>query len=480
MGKPIVIVGAGLGGLALALRLAHRGENVLVLEKTDQVGGRNREVRVGECVFDGGPTLLMMLPPFRKLFADVGEDLDKALSLEKLDPTYRVFFSGGKRVEATTDQALMASRVRELCGEADEAAYRKLMPELKKLYDESVPAFVERNYDSPLELASPSGVGIVLRNSMLANYGRRIQRKFKTEKARMMFSFQTMYLGLSPFDAPWVYATLAYMEYGEGIWYPKGGIVEIARAIARHAEARGANIRLESAVCRASEDEVELESGEKIAAKAVVLNADLPYAEGLIGTPKPRRRSSCSALMTYLDYEGEIPELLHHNVFFGADFAGNLDEIFRKLEPPSDPAFYAAISARSDPEKAPKGHENLYLLIPCANLDRPWSKAEGDQIREKVYARLEAETSFKRDRIRGMKEFTPEDWQSTLNLDRGAAFGISHDFFQSAAFRPNNRVRKGLYFVGASTVPGNGMPMVLISADLAERRLQADSLLGVE
>jgi phytoene desaturase len=479
--RTFVVVGAGMGGLATALRLAHRGERVIVLEKTDQIGGRNREVVVGGSTFDGGPTLMMMLDPFRRLFEDVGERLEDHLSITRCDPSYRVFYADGTRLEATSDIERMSATIEALSGSRDAAGYRRMLGDLRSLYDAAIPTFVRKNFRTPLDFFGPRQLGLVAKHRMLSNLASQVARYVQDERLRMLFSFQTMYLGLSPYRAPWVYGVLTYMEYGEGIWYPRGGIVEIARAVARLAEQRGAEIRLSSPVARIEGNAVELDSGERIEADVVICNADLPYAEQalLAKAPRKARRYSCSAYMMYIDYDGELLELRHHNVFFGPDFAGNLAQIFERLEMPDEPAFYTAVSGRSDPDKASKGHENLYLLVPCPNLRRPWSTSDACHLQQRVFERLQREVGFDSGRIAEMTTYTPEDWASDLNLDLGAAFGLSHDFWQSAYFRPSNKCKTNphVYYVGASTAPGNGLPMVLISAELAEDRLLRDGLL---
>lgn len=474
--RTIVVVGAGLGGLATAARLAHRGHHVIVLEKTDTIGGRNRPVEVGEARFDGGPTLMMMLEPFDRLFADLGERLEDHLSIQLCDPSYRVFFRDGTQIDGTPNVAQMVRQIERIAGRADAENYAVMLGDLAALYRDAIPNFVRRNWDSPVQAMRPGHLNTVVRRRMLGNLYTGISRYVQDERLRMLFSFQTMYLGLSPFDAPWVYAVLTYMEYGEGIWYPKGGLAEIGNAVARLAQARGAEIRVSSPVCRVEGSAVVLESGERIRADHVVMNADLPYAEkALLGQPdRPKRRYSCSAYLLYANYAGSLEGLEHHNVFFGGDFKDNLDAIFHRRERPSDPAFYACVSSKTDPSMAPEGHSNLFVLVPCANLDRPWSEEDATGLREAAYGRLREEADFDPSRIVAEKRFTPLDWAGELNLDRGAAFGLSHDFFQSAFFRPNNRLRRQpVTYVGASTMPGNGLPMVLISAELAEQRVQA-------
>ena len=451
-----------------------------VFEKTDQVGGRNRSVSFEGFEFDGGPTLVMMLEPFRKLFVDVGENLNDHLKLNLCEPGYRVFYSDGTRIEATIDAPEMARRIKEFSAR-DAAAYPRFLSDVRALYDESVPLFVSRNYRWLGDFIGPKQLRVAMRHRMLGNLAARVDRYFEDPRIRALFSFQSMYLGLSPFEAPWVYATLAHMEFGEGIWYPSGGVPEISRCIARLAAERGAAVRLATTVSSIDRTGITLETGQFVPADVVVCNADLPYAEAkLLNRPTRRKRHhSCSAFMVYAGYRGSIPELTHHNIFFGKDFKGNLDSIFRDKAIPKDPAFYASISARSDSGKAPDGCENLYILVPCPNLDHPWSEADGIELQGRVYDRLESETSFDRANIACAQTYSPAEWARGLNLHRGAAFGLSHHLTQSAYFRPSNRSKANpsVYFVGASTVPGNGMPMVLISADLACQRMRADGMI---
>ena len=482
--RTFIVVGAGLGGLATALRLAHRGHKVTLLEKTEVVGGRNRTVQVNDCTFDAGPTLLMMLDPFFKLFADVGEKFEDHLQISLCDPNYRTFFADGSRINCTSNVAQMIRQIERLSGPKDAAAYPQMLGKLAELYHASMPKFVRRNYDSPLDLARIDSAKIALKHGMLGNLAKGMEGFFDDPRLQMLFCLQTMYLGLSPYDAPWVYAVLVYMEYGEGIWYPKGGMVEICRTVAELAQKRGVNIRLNSPVASIEGKSVRLESGETLNADAVICNADLPYADKMLlerpVEPKGRMlRYSCSAYTFYIDYEGDLPDVLHHNIVLGSDFHSNLDQIFNQHVLPDDPAFYMAASSKTDPTKAPKGHLNLQVLVPCPNLDHAWVQEDGVDLEAKVFSRLKREVGFDTDNVRGIERITPLEWKSMLNLDKGATFGLSHDFMQSVCFRPSNKSKTtpGLYYVGASTVPGNGLPMVLISAELVEARLESDGLL---
>lgn len=478
--KSFIIVGAGFGGLATAARLAHRGHQVTLLEKNGYVGGRNRRHQVGQCHFDLGPTLLMMLDPFRKLFFDLGERMEDRIPVTLCDPSYRVFWRDGSRLDATTNVAAMTDRIRSLAGESDAAQYPAFLKELKALYEESIPHFVRKNYISPLDFAKPAQLKRVVKHKMLSNLAKQVEKRFKDPRLRMLFSFQTMYLGLSPYDAPFVYATLAYMEYGEGIFYPEGGLGGMSETLADLAKERGAEIRLNSPVSRVEENSVTLESGETLTADAVIVNADMPYAQRELEMKPSNRqlRSSCSAHMIYMDYDGELPGLEHHNVFFGARFKDNLDSLFHDLKMPSDPAFYVCTASKTDKTTAPAGRTSLFILVPVPNLDLKVRSDELARMEKEVFDRLSEDAGFDPARVRAIDRRGPQEWKDELNLDRGAAFGISADLFQSAFMRPQNKSSEaGAYYVGASTVPGNGLPMVLISAELVEQRLELEGVI---
>ena len=480
--RSFIVVGGGLGGLATGLRLAHRGHRVTLFEKNSAIGGRNTSLTVNDCIFDIGPTLLMMLDPFYKLFRDVGERFEDHLDISLCDPNYRVFYSDGNQIDSTTNMAKMVRSIERLSGPVDAASYPKMIGKVGEMYHESLPSFVRKNYDSPLDLVRLSAGKMALKHGMLGNLAAGMKKYYADPRLQMLFSFQTMYLGLSPHDAPWVYAVLVYMEYGEGIWYPKGGLTEISRKVGMLAQQRGVDIRLNAPVAAIDGKSVRLKSGDVFTADAVICNADLPYAERDLAPtkqpPKPHRYS-CSAYNVYMDYEGELPDLLHHDIMLGSNFDENLDQIFNRREIPTDPAFYVAASCKTEPSMAPPGHSNLQILVPCPNLDHPWTEGDAINLETKAFARLTKEVGFDPGKIRGFKRITPTDWKRDLNLDRGATFGLSHDFMQTACFRPSNKSKAnpGLYYVGAGTVPGNGLPMVLISAELAEQRLEKDGLL---
>jgi phytoene desaturase len=300
-----------------------------------------------------------------------------------------------------------------------------------------------------------------------------------------------MYLGISPLDAPAIYALLPYTELVEGIWYPQGGIYRLIEAMRRIAEEIGVEIRTSTEVTGLrfignQVTGVRLAGGETIDADIVVANADLPgaYHRFVPEHLRPdfpdsrlrRLRFTASAYMLYLGVDRVYDHLQHHNVFFSGDFRANFDAIFRTLLLPADPSLYIAAPSRTDPSVAPPGHDALMVLVPVPHLARDgvdWDLEE-PALRERLYDQLErlGLTDLRR-HIRVERHVTPVDWRDTYGLTAGAAFGLAHDFMQVGYLRPGNRAKKvpNLYFVGASTVPGTGVPMVIIGSRLVTERI---------
>lgn len=467
----VIIVGAGIGGLATATRLAHAGWQVEVFEARNQVGGRIGELRHEGYRFDTGPTLLMMLDPLQRLFCDLHRSLDDYLDLVLIDPSYRVFFGDGTVFDSSPSIARMVEAIRTRIDPTEVPGYLRLMSELAQMYHAVLPAFVRNPYRTVWDLLSPGRIRLLFRYRLLAPLWKRIQHYVHDPRLRMLFSFQTMYLGLSPMESLWVYGILTYMESGEGVWYPRGGMHRLPQALAQVVLEEGGVIHLCQRVNQVIIEDgravgVRLDSGEVVRADLVVVNTDVPtlYRTLVPETAQARRvyRNSCSALMFYVGYSAPLPHLLHHNVHFSADFERNLDELFRQKRVPTDPSFYTCLSNRTDPEDAPPGCENLYVLVPVPNLSGEDVELHKERVFEHITCRLALDPA----QIRFIRTCTPRDWQA-MGLWEGAAFGISHHFFQSTYFRPGFRTPfERLYQIGASTRPGNGIPMVLIASEL--------------
>lgn len=486
----VVIVGAGIGGLSAAARLAHQGFNVEVFERAEQPGGRAGKLEAKGFTFDLGPTLLLMPEVLKETFAAVGRKLEDYLELSRCDPNYQVHFRGGSSLTFTTDLVKMGEELERFEPGSFEQ-YLAFLSMGRKQYQTSLDRFVGRNFDSALSFFSPSNLSHVLGIRAHKKMYAEVSRYFDDERLRAALTFQTMYLGISPFDSPAVYGLLPFTELAMGIWFPKGGMNAIPRALERVGRELGARYHYRAPVRRIIVDPssqrtrgVELEDGTRIDADLVVCNADLPWAYQHLLDPEVTRlpraaklRYTSSAYMMYLGVRRRYDGLHHHNVMLGQGYRQSFSDIFDDFKVPDDPSFYVNAPAHTDPALAPPGKDSLYVLVPVPHqhpsLD--WA-VEGPKVRAKVFARLgelgfpnlEADLELER-------TITPDDWAGQLNLEHGAAFGLSHHFFQVGPFRPANvdpKV-KNLFFVGASTQPGTGVPMVMLSARLVTERVMA-------
>jgi phytoene desaturase len=484
------VIGAGVGGLAAAIRLRSMGFDVEVFEKNPWIGGRMGQLRGSGFTFDTGPTLLLMTDVYRELFKFAARDLDDYVELVPLSPNYRVHFGDG-------DTMVISPSLPELIPEL-ERIEPGVTPRFYRFLEESClkyrigrKEFVERDFESTGDFFGARNLRLLLKTRAVNNYYRSVSKFFRTDKLRQAFSFQTMYLGLSPFEAPAVYALLPYTELAEdGLWFPRGGMYRLVEGLGRLAGELGVRIHLRSTVekivvtkDRATGVRVD---GEEIGADAVLANADLPYVyrnllpesalKDFRGRSLGRLQYTASAFMLYLGLGCDYDHLLHHNVYLSKDYRENFEAIFRHGRLPTDPSFYTNVASRTDPGAAPEGMAALYVLVPVPHLGPgvDWQR-EGGPFKERVYGLLEEKAGMGdiRERVVFEKVRTPEDWKRDYNLEVGAAFGIGHGISQVGFFRPPlaSRSIDGLYFVGASTRPGTGVPLVTIGARLAAERI---------
>ena len=489
--KSILVIGAGIGGLAIAGRLARQGHQVTVVEKNAAPGGRTfRLARDGYC-FDSGPTLFLMPEVFAETFTALGQRMQDHLDLARIDPTYRVHFHDGSSLDLTSDLQGMREQLDALePGSFD--AYLRFMSEGYRCYNASLKHFVGRNFTSVFQYFSPANLPLMFELKALRKHYENVSTYFKDQRLRAAFSFQNMYLGVSPYDALATYALLQYTEMGEGVWYPRGGMYTAIESLASIAAGLGVKFLYKSSVSRIDVDGaratgVTLVSGEKLQADIVIANADLPYVyDKLLPDGVPARlagmKYTSSALMFYWGVKGERSKaLLHHNVFLTDNqYKQSFDRIFRDLTLPDEPSVYIAAPSRTDPQVAPADGDSIMALVPVGYIDerspQDWPALQ-NRAREAVYKRLGAlGITDVRERTLFEETLAPEDYRNDLNLVKGAAFGLSHNFMQVGYLRPANRhARYGnLYFVGASTHPGTGLPMVLLSAKLVQQRIQTE------
>lgn len=492
MKQTALVIGAGIGGIATAARLAKNGYDVTVLEKNDTAGGRcNQFVKDGHR-FDIGPTLFLMPEVWEETFASLGEKMGDHLELRRIDPTYKVYFDDGLQLELTSDIGKMQTQL-EAVEKTAFSGFLNYIAEGNKHYKVSLEKFVGRNFLNIFEYFSLKNLPLIFQLKALGKHYKNTSRFFKDERLKAAFTFQNMYLGLSPYDAPATYSLLQYTELAEGVWYPMGGMYAGIEALVKIAEKLGVKFVYNAPVKKINVgkwkvESVETTDGRRLTADIFVGNADLPYIykELLPESNEAKKLEdklyTCSTIMFYWGVDKQYPQLGHHNVFLGGDYKASFDDIFEKHGLPQSPSFYVHAPARTDEASAPKGQDTLYVLVPVGHLDAK-SKQDWQAIikraRETVFARLAKEFNMTdlKEHIKFEEVYQPETWKNRFNLEKGAAFGLSHNFWQVGYLRPQNRHKqyKNMYFAGASTHPGTGLPIVLLSARLTTERILKES-----
>lgn len=487
--KPtVIVIGAGIGGIVTAGRLARRGYSVTVFEKNEQPGGRtNQIVREGHR-FDIGPTLFLMPEVWEEAYADLGEAMRAHLDLKRIDPTYKVHFNDGLQIQLTSDLGEMQAQLEKVEKTAF-TGFLSYLAEGSRHYKISLEKFVGRNFYNIFEYFSPDNLPLIFRLKALQKHYANIGRYFQDERLKAAFTFQNMYLGLSPYDAPATYSLLQYTELAEGVWYPRGGMYRVIETLVAIAEKLGVKFVYRSPVkeLRVEKSKVKsalMDDGREFFADIFVGNADLPYIYKELLPDKAaaekldKKLYTCSTIMFYWGVDKIYPQIAHHNVFLGGNYKASFDRIFKAHTLPEEPSFYIHAPARTDPTAAPQGQDTLYVLVPVGHLDesrdQDWN-AMIAQAREAVMHRLSSEMGITdlEQHIKFEIIYQPETWKERFNLEKGAAFGLSHNFWQVGYLRPQNRHGryKNLYFTGASTHPGTGLPIVLLSAKLTSERI---------
>ncbi|MEV5446531.1 phytoene desaturase family protein, partial [Streptomyces sp. NPDC052644] len=480
----VVVVGAGLSGLACALHLLGAGREVTVVERDAGPGGRAGRVRMGGYEVDTGPTVLTMPHLADEAFAAVGDSLERHVSLTALHPAYRASFADGTSLDVHTGGEAMEEEVRRFAGPSEAAGYRELRRWLQRLYRAQMRRFIDANFDSPFQLLHPD----LARLAALGGFGRldrRIGRFLADPRLRRVFSFQALYAGVAPARALAAYAVIAYMDTVAGVWFPRGGMHALPRGMADAAAGAGATFHWSAEVTALERSggrvrAVRLASGERIACDAVVLTCELSAAHRLLGrAPKRpvRLRHSPSAVVLHAGTDRTWPGLAHHTLSFGAAWERTFDELTREGRLMSDPSLLITRPTTHDPGLAPPGRHLHYVLAPCPNTEVGPSGAEwrdlGPRYRDSLVAELERRglDGFARS-VREEMLVTPLDWEAQGHA-AGGPFSVAHTFAQTGPFRPRNLVRgvENAVLAGCGTTPGVGVPTVLLSGKLAAARV---------
>ncbi len=482
--RSAVVVGAGLGGLAAAVRLAAAGWRVTVCERSDSAGGKMNRWKTGGFRFDTGPSLVTMPWVFEDLFRAVGTRLDEHLHLERVDPIAQYVFDDGTRFSHTADLPGWLATVREL-ENGDAAGFLEFMALGARLFGLSQATFFQR---SPFEPPDPRTLRY-LRHFPLrfawGNYDRTVRHFFRSPHLRQMFNRYITYVGSSPYRAPATLAVIPYAEYAFGGWHIRGGLYRLIEVLSELATRAGVEIRTDSPVTAIRRRDgrvhgVELASGESRDADVVVMNGDASCAPGLLGdakaAPLPESRRSLSGLVFLFALKRTLPERPHHEVHFSADYPSEFRQLFEERRFPDDPTVYVNIPSRTDRAMVPGEGEVMFVMANApANDADTWDDAMVGAARERVMARLRksGRGDFEADVV-DSAVWTPRRLADRFSMPGGAIYGqVSHGW-RGTFLRPPNRDRRvpGLYYVGGSTHPGGGTPTVLMSAALTCRLIE--------
>lgn len=478
----MAVVGAGIAGLVTGALLAFRGYDVTVLERDGVPGGRAAQRTWDGFTFDLGPTLLFMLDVYRTAFAAWGEDFDREVPVERLRPNYTLHYGDGASLTVSPVLSETLESLERL-SPGSSNGFLHYFAEAAHAYELSRREFVGERVTSLGAFLAPRKIRALIQAGAFSSLARRARRAFGSARVADAFSFQSMYLGMSPFDSPLLYRLLLFTELGEGIHFPLGGIGALPRALARAVERNGGTIRYEEPVTAVERDGAKIVAVRTARARyscdLAVMNADLPYVyEQLLGEPDHhslRMRHTPSALLIYAALDRRYDDLLHHEFLMPSDLRATCADIFRRGVVPDDPAIYLCAPTATDPSMAPPGCEALYVLVPAPNLSgqTDWALETG-ALAERVLEIVEQRRlPGLRSRIRFMRTRTPLEFRDELHLNAGAAFGLSHDVLQIGPMRPDNRHRHlaNCYFAGASTRPATGVPLVTLSGMQTAQRI---------
>lgn len=490
MSKSVLIVGAGPGGLASAMLLAKAGLNVTVIEKQPRVGGRTSVIEGDGYRFDLGPTFFLYPQILEEIFSAVGRDLHREVPMKRLDPQYRLIFGAGGELLCTSDIERMVAEIAKLAP-ADAPQFRRFM-EYNRVKLEKFAPCLQSPFLGWTDLLQARLLAVLPYLKPWKSLHAELAGYFRDPRLQLAFTFQSKYLGMSPFQCPSLFSILSFLEYEHGIWHPIGGCNALSQGMARVATELGATIRLNEPVEEILFDGrratgVRTATGE-VRADAVLVNADFGHAMTKLVPDRLRRRwtdatiaskrFSCSTFMLYLGVEGRCDQLQHHNIFVTENYRRNLDEIENQHVLTEDPSFYVENPSRTDDTMAPPGHSALYVLLPVShqhpNIDWNKERTRYRQVALRQLAKIGLPDIEKR--IRFERIVTPADWESKVGIYKGATFNLAHNLGQMLHLRPRNRFEEfdRMYLVGGGTHPGSGLPVIFESARISARLLLED------
>ncbi|TDQ42084.1 phytoene desaturase family protein [Aureibacillus halotolerans] len=489
MSKHIVIVGAGPGGLACGMQLAAAGMKVSIYEKQPYVGGRNASLTIGDYTFDLGPTFLSMPSIVKELFQAADKRMEDYLWLIELDPLYRLVFQDESIVMYRDKQKMKAAM--QAFSPRDVNGYEEFMNAVRKKWYALLPV-LQNKHDSFLDYGRFRFLKALPHLSIGKSVHDVLSDYFHDERVKTAFSFQSKYLGMSPWECPGAFSILSFMEHEFGIFHPVGGVNQLSKAMATVIEDLGGHIytgcgvqtvKTENGVAKG----VVLEDGTFIGADDVVINADFGHAmeslfePGVVKkyTPKAleKKKWSCSTFMIYLGLDKLFPSE-HHTILFAKDYKKNVEEITKTYVLSEEPSIYIQNPSVTDSTLAPDGHSAMYILAPVPNniSDIDWEN-EAPRYRDLVLDELEKQEAFTgiREHIVVEKVLSPLDWEQKHYVYKGATFNLGHQLSQMMFFRPHNRFEEvqHVWLTGGGTHPGSGLPTILESARITAKAIRS-------
>ncbi len=486
----LLVIGAGLGGIAAAAHLAQRGMHVTVLEKNSRPGGRCDRISRDGHHFDTGPTLFIMPHVFEDEFASLGASLHDMLDLVRVDPTYRLVFDDGSQLTLTSDMKVMHDQL-EAIEEGSFQGFLRYLDEGHRHYNEAMEHLVNRDFRTAGQFFNLRNLPLLFSIKPFSRHYSHMKAYFDEPRLKSAFTFQDIYMGLSPFDAPATFSMMPYTEIAHGVWYPRGGMYRVVGALMEIARRAGVEFAFDTGVKRIEVNGrrakgLILEVRQRLEADGILANADLPYVYRDLLPPDgqaeqlARKRYSCSVISFFWGLDRPYEGLGPHTLFLADDLRANFDEIIHDLTIPSNPSLYIHAPARLDPAMAPAGEDTLIAIIPVGHMserqDQDW-RALIKKARQAVFRRLETlGINDLEAHIKFETCFSPLSWRKRYNLVKGSTHGLSHNLMQLGYLRPSNRHQRyhNLYFVGASTHPGTGLPTAMVSARLAAQRMIED------